>query len=93
MFGKPHSLLGRYEFESRQEYKRGATLNYWAGVICGMCAGAILFVVMMFVVIEQNNELKDKLEVEIAQLEEKVADHEEVMNYFGWLKEREEKEE
>lgn len=70
--------------------KGEATLNYWAGVICGMCAGAILFVVMMFVVIEQNNELKDKLEVEIAQLEEKVADHEEVMNYFGWLKEREE---
>lgn len=72
--------------------KRGEIMNYWAGVLSGMCAGAILFIVMMFVVIEQNNELKDKLEVEIAQLEGKVADHEEIMNYFGWLKEREEKE-
>lgn len=66
-------------------------MNYWAGVICGMCTATILFVVMMFVVLFDNNELKDKLEVEIAQLEEKVADHEEVMNYFGWLKEREER--
>ena len=67
-------------------------MNYWAGVLSGMCAGAIIFIVMMFVVIEQNNELKAKLEVEIAQLEEKVTDHDEVMNYFGWLKEREESE-
>lgn len=67
-------------------------MNYWVGVVSGMCAASILFIVMMFVVIEQNNELKDKLEVEIAQLEEKVTDHDEVMNYFGWLIEREESE-
>ena len=65
-------------------------MDYWAGVLSGMCAMTVLFIVMMFVIIEQNNELKVKLEVEIAQLEEKVADHEEVMNYFGWLKERDE---
>ena len=65
-------------------------MNYWAGVISGMCATTILFIVMMFVVIEQNNALKDKLEVEIARLEEKVTDHDEVMVYFGWLKERDE---
>lgn len=62
-------------------------MNYWVGVLSGMCATTILFIVMMFVVIEQNNELKDKLEVEIARLEEKVTDHDEVMDYFGWLKE------
>ena len=67
-------------------------MNYWVEVVSGMCAASILFIVMMFVVIEQNNELKEKLEVEIAQLEEKVTDHDEVMNYFGWLKEREETE-
>jgi hypothetical protein len=71
--------------------KKGEIMNYWAGVLSGMCAGAIIFIVMMFVVIEQNNELKDKLEVEIAHLEEKVTEHDEIMNYFGWLKERDEK--
>lgn len=65
-------------------------MNYWAGVLSGMCATTILFIVMMFVFIEQNNELKEKLEVEIARLEEKVTDYDEVMDYFGWLKEREE---
>ena len=47
-----------------------------------MCVASILFIVMMFVVIEQNNELKEKLEVEIAQLEEKVAAHEEVIRQY-----------
>jgi hypothetical protein len=83
MFGKPNSLLGRYEFESRQEYKGGATLNYWAGVICGMCTATILFLVMMFSVIEQNNELKKK----VAELSVKVEKHDEIMQayaFYNW---------
>ena len=78
MFGKPNSLLGRYEFDSRQEYKRGATLNYWAGVICGMCTATILFLIMMFSVIEQNNELKK----EIAELSVKVERHDEIIRQY-----------
>lgn len=83
MFGKPNSLLGRYEFESRQEYKGGATLNYWAGVICGMCTATILFLIMMFSVIEQNNELKK----EVAELSVKVERHDEIMQayaFYNW---------
>lgn len=63
--------------------KGEATLNYWAGVICGMCAGAILFVVMMFVVIEQNNGLR----AEVAELKEMVEEHKEVIEqykFYNW---------
>ena len=69
-------------------------MNYWAGVICGMCTATILFLIMMFSVIEQNNELKK----EIAELSVKVERHDEVIKqyeFYVWhnMKFFEEKEE
>jgi hypothetical protein len=53
-------------------------MNYWGGVICGCCVATILFTVMMFTVIEQNQRLR----IEVAQLKEKVEDHEEVIKQY-----------
>lgn len=69
-------------------------MNYWVGVVSGMCAASILFIVMMFTVIEQNQILRE----EVAQLREEVADHEEVIRqyeFYVWhnMKFFEEKEE
>ena len=52
--------------------------EYWAGVICGCCFGAILMLVMMFVIIEQNNRLR----AEVAELKELVEEHEAIMNKY-----------
>lgn len=53
-------------------------MNYWSGVICGVCAASLFFVVMMFVSIEQTNGLRE----EVAQLREEVAEHEEVIRQY-----------
>lgn len=53
-------------------------MNYWVGVICGMCAAALFFTVMMFVSVEQTNRLR----AEVAQLREEVADHDEVIRQY-----------
>jgi len=68
--------------------------EYWAGVICGCCFGAILMLVMMFVIIEQNNGLR----AEVAELKEMVEEHEAIMSkyeFYVWhnMKFFEEKEE
>lgn len=58
-------------------------MNYWSGVICGVCAASLFFVVMMFVSIEQTNGLRE----EVAQLKEQVADHEKIMKcyeFYNW---------
>jgi hypothetical protein len=62
--------------------KKGeATLNYWAGVICGICSASIFFLIMMFSVIEQNNELKK----EIAELSVNVERHDEIMRTYEFF--------
>lgn len=53
-------------------------MNYWVGVISGMCAASLFFVVMMFVSVEQTNRLR----LEVAQLREEVAGHEEVIRQY-----------
>lgn len=53
-------------------------MNYWGGVICGCCVATILFAVMMFTIIEQNQ----RLSIEVAQLKEEVAEHEEVIRQY-----------
>ena len=53
-------------------------MSYWGGVICGCCVATILFTVMMFTVIEQNQILR----TEVAQLKEEVAEHEEVIKQY-----------
>ena len=58
-------------------------MNYWGGVICGACASTLLFIVLMFSVIAQNNDLK----AQIKNLEAKVDKHEEIMKayeFFNW---------
>lgn len=58
-------------------------MGYWGGVICGCCASAILFCVMMFSVIAQNNELKQQIE----KLNAKVENHEAIMRayeFYNW---------
>jgi len=58
-------------------------MGYWGGVICGCCASAILFCVMMFSVIAQNNDLK----TQIKSLEAKVEKHDEIMQayaFYNW---------
>lgn len=58
-------------------------MGYWGGVICGCCASAILFCVMMFSVIAQNNELKQQ----IKELNAKVENHEAIMRayeFYNW---------
>lgn len=58
-------------------------MNYWAGVISGMCAASVLFLVLMFVVIEQNNALKK----DVAVLRAKVEKHDEIMQayaFYNW---------
>jgi len=57
--------------------------DYWAGVIVGCCFGAILMLVMMFVIIEQNSRLR----AEVAELKEMVEEHEAIMNayeFYNW---------
>ena len=68
--------------------------EYWTGVIVGCCFGAILMLVMMFVIIEQNNRLR----AEVAELKEIVEEHEAIMTayeFYNWhnMKFFEEKEE
>lgn len=53
-------------------------MNYWGGVICGCCTATILFTIMMFTIIEQNQILR----AEVAQLREEVAEHEEVIRQY-----------
>ena len=53
-------------------------MNYWSGVICGVCAASLFFVVMMFVSVEQTNRLR----AEVAQLREEVAAHEKVIRQY-----------
>lgn len=58
-------------------------MNYWVGVISGMCAASLFFVVMMFVSVEQTNRLR----LEVAQLREEVAGHERIMRayeFYNW---------
>lgn len=69
-------------------------MDYWVGVICGMCSASIIFIVMMFVFIEQNNSLR----AEVAELKEMVEEHEAIMSkyeFYVWhnMKFFEEKEE
>ena len=57
--------------------------EYWAGVIVGCCFGAMLMLVMMFVIIEQNNRLR----AEVAELKEMVEEHEAIMTayeFYNW---------
>ena len=67
--------------------------NYWVGVVIGTCVSTILFIVIMLTVIEQNNCLKTEIKAEVRELSEKVAEHDEIMNYFGWLKNLQEEKE
>ena len=58
-------------------------MNYWVGVVSGMCASVILFICLMFSVIAQNNDLK----AQIKNLEVKVDKHEEIMRayeFYNW---------
>lgn len=58
-------------------------MGYWGGVICGCCASAILFCVMMFTVIAQNNDLKQR----VTDLNAKVENHEAIMRayeFYNW---------
>jgi hypothetical protein len=55
-------------------------MNYWVGVISGMCAASIFFTCMMFMQIEDTN----KLRAEVAELKENVAEHEEIMNAYSF---------
>ena len=58
-------------------------MGYWGGVICGCCASAILFCVMMFTVIAQNNDLKQR----VIELNAKVENHEAIMRayeFYNW---------
>jgi hypothetical protein len=67
--------INRVYFEKMSEY--------WAGVIVGCCFGAILMLVMMFVIIEQNNRLR----AEVAELKEMVEEHKEVIEqykFYNW---------
>ncbi len=69
-------------------------MNYWGGVICGCCASATLFIVLMFTVIEQNNELKQQVD----ELRNVVQEHEMILSsdylrgateFYMWNKEEE----
>lgn len=63
--------------------------SYWVGVICGCCAAAIFFTCMMFVSLEQTNKLRaevSQLREEVKELRGEFSEHEEILNYFGWLK-------
>lgn len=58
-------------------------MGYWGGVICGCCASVILFSVMMFSMIAQNNDLKQQLK----ELDVKVENHEAIMRayeFYNW---------
>ena len=58
-------------------------MNYWGGVICGCCASATLFILLMFTVIEQNNDLKQQ----VSKLKEMVMEHEQIMRnyeFYNW---------
>lgn len=58
-------------------------MNYWGGVICGCCVSAVLFAVLMFTVIEQNNGLKRQ----VSELKEMVQEHEKIMRayeFYNW---------
>ena len=57
--------------------------NYWVGVITGSCVAAGLFAVLMFSVVGQNAELKER----VAELDAKVGKHEEIMRayeFYNW---------
>ena len=61
--------------------------NYWVGVVIGTCVSAILFIVIMLTVIEQNNCLKTEIRAEVMELSEKVAEHDEIMQayaFYNW---------
>ena len=53
-------------------------MNYWVGVISGMCAASIFFTCMMFMQIEDTN----KLRAEVKELREKVEEHEAIMTKY-----------
>lgn len=55
-------------------------MGYWGGVICGCCASATLFIVLMFTAIAQNNELKQQMD----ELRNVVQEHEMILSsdYF-----------
>lgn len=69
-------------------------MNYWGGVICGCCASATLFIVLMFTVIAQNNELKQQMD----ELRNVVQEHEMILSsdylrgateFYMWSREEE----
>lgn len=69
-------------------------MNYWGGVICGCCVSVIMFTCMMFTLIEQNNELKQR----VTKLEEVVRAHEMILSsdylrgateFYMWSREEE----
>lgn len=58
-------------------------MGYWGGVICGCCASTVLFTVLMFTTIKQNNDLK----VQVSELKEMVQEHEKIMRayeFYNW---------
>lgn len=58
-------------------------MSYWGGVICGCSVSAVLFIVLMFTVIEQNNGLKRQ----VSELKEMVQEHEKIMRayeFYNW---------
>ena len=51
-------------------------MGYWGGVICGCCASTLLFTVLMFTIIAQNNDLKQQ----VSELSNVVQEHELILN-------------
>ena len=57
--------------------------NFWVGVVVGACTATVLFIVLQFVTVKQN----DRLRQEIAELSEKVSQHEEtikIYEFYNW---------
>ena len=66
--------------------------NYWVGVIVGACFSAVFFTVLTLVLIDQNQKLREQVLSKVSYIEMKVEEHENIMGYFGWLKEVQEEE-
>lgn len=57
--------------------------TFWAGTIIGACCSTLLFTVLMFTTVEQNNRLRQ----EIKELSVKVEEHEKIMRayeFYNW---------
>lgn len=66
--------------------------SYWAGVIIGACFSTVFFTILTLVLIDQNQRLREQVLSKVSYIEKKVEEHEDVMCYFGWLKEVQEEE-